>query len=70
MGPVSQAYVTIREVRLAPMETIVSTSVAAPRPRAIHDAIQGSQGRTEIWHAPTGLQTWMPDYVASVSCAM
>lgn len=65
-GPVSQAYSTVREVRLTPMETIVSTSVAgaSPREQSI-TRFKEVTGGTEIWHrAELAFATWMPDYVA------
>lgn len=65
-GPVSQPYVTIREVRLSPMETIVSTSVAGATPREQSTTrFKEVKGGTEIWHrAELAFKTWMPDYVA------
>jgi hypothetical protein len=65
-GPVSQDYATVREVQLAPMETIRSTSVAGATPREQSlTRFREIAGGTEIWHrAELAFTSWMPDYVA------
>ncbi len=65
-GPVSQAYSTVREVQLAPMETIRTTSVAGATPREQSlTQFKEIAGGTEVWHrAELAFKSWMPDYVA------